>query len=741
MNDYTFKSTIKDTQNRLVAESIRDTSNAELLKSEEALRAIFKSYSDRFKSAEGSLFELAKYIVTSKTPIKTSYFNELFETIYIDLSTLYTDIGIVGNILDLSESRQKSYFLVIKKRMRDLWNKLTSIRNNIHDSNPVDESFFESFNGDIAPLKTKNVVIDKKLGYLHLEPQYKRTFNQSYQIKSVTSTTYPVNYDEGGVNITTNILNTFSDNYTNGPRDMLENGLWKEEVICTDIPDMTLSIDGSGFYKQSFRGIVSIVDIEFLYPIELNRLDIDFFGEFSTNINHVLFKNTEDATWEPLKYQLDQDIGLTKDASEIKGSEFDLITFYNIEYKKVKFLRIVFNQEHYTALTSESSPEDDVNQRIMDDLSERRYELIKFGSSIDSRLSTPVNDENSSLYYTVVNIIETNRDVGKILEKINEVLNPNVNITIYDFSERIKFELGAWSIEPKIEKYTSWDGIYDSKFYTLEDRGLIAASLQVSQETPGMSTCNWYISTGSKDVPILPFGINETKEPLNVIDMSSFSNYNSWIGSFVLLDFPIDPSYADYVSLYYDSGTPYELQTDIVYLNSRLLFFPDIVSASRKNITIRYIPAKYESVNLYSLILRSNITRSNNFELGIVSTRKEILSSFCKELTYNEIYFDSLYIVSSAISTKPEAEGWFGTGFSNALFIDETLFADLQINSNFNKIASQYNQVLSTDTTKLRSTYSDAILYANGTSAGSSDLALISGIKNIAPLTIMRNIK
>jgi hypothetical protein len=178
------------------------------------------------------LTDITKYVATSKTVINVKEFNNLFESLFIDLTSLYNELDNVENVLNLNLSRNKNYFMIVKKRVRELWQRLTLARLNVYDLNPADQSFYESFYSNINIFKSSNVTIDPKLGFVHLQPHYYRTHNQSFEIKKINTHVYPVENEEAGVLITTSPLNSLSGNYSSsGTRDMLENGLWKEEVI------------------------------------------------------------------------------------------------------------------------------------------------------------------------------------------------------------------------------------------------------------------------------------------------------------------------------------------------------------------------------------------------------------------------------------------------------------------------------------------------------------------------------
>ena len=745
--NFNFKSALKGVQNRLISQSIRDTANLDIVKSEDALRSIVKSYTDKFNVVEGMLFDAAKYVAESNTVVTTTQFNDIFESLYIDLNALYSDLETVDKVLSLNLNRNKNYFLIIKKRMRDLWKKLAYIRRNVYDDDPSDESFYESFFTDIDAARIENIKIDKKSGFMHLEPVHLRIQNQAHQIKNITSTTYPAENDEGGVNFTTNILNTFEENYTKGPRDMLRNGLWKEEVITSDIPSMNIDVTGNNNFKN-FKGVVSLVDIEYTKQIEMNRMDIDVFGDFPLTIDSIFYKASEDDSWTLLNYEDEVALDLTRESipesswvrQVVRGEAFDVISFYNIDKINAKFLRIVLNQENYIFLDSTDVGAGHVNNKLQKDLSERRYEVVRFGANIEDMLSAPVtNDDNSSLYARIIEVIESTKNVEEILFKIDLIINPRAEITSYDFARTAKFEVGTWSIEPKIEKYIPLIGKYDSKPKKLGDKSLVSVSLNVQQKTPEISTCNWYIGVNNKSVPVIQNNESLIKEPINPIVFYENGQFSDWTdGTFVLLDLPVDPFLIDLIAISEEGQSFDHFIYDnhkILFLNSRLIYLPEMSDPFRSHFVISYYAAKAKAVNLYKLtqIPGADLT-DDLITVGIVSTKKEILEAFLETTTYTSTSqaLKASYRIVPGISTINESEVWLGSNFDNALFINDILNGRLTYES-------KYNDIINVDISKGAFTIDGVNAYKNFTEDQNSDFALI-GTPGVAPLNTLRSI-
>jgi hypothetical protein len=745
--DFSFQSNIKDVQNRLISDNIRQVSNLELLSSEEAIKNVIKSYSDRFQALGGMLLDAKKYVVNSKDVIRTQYFNDLFSTIFIDLSSLYNDLELVSNVLSLNLQRNKNYFLVIKKRIRDLWNKLNLVRSYIYDSNPTDESYYEGFNNDINSTLVKNVVIDKKNGYLYLEPVKTSVQNYSHLIKNISSVTYPEKNDNGGVYSTTDILNTFEDNYKNGSRDLLQNGLWKEEILVNEIPEFTVNVGTSGVpINRTFKGVASIIDIEYVYSVELNRIDFDIFGDKPVSIDTVLYKETAIDDWKVFNFVKEDTLKSSIDvatAEHVNGKGFDIISFCNIDKIKVKYLRLVINQENYIFLNSNVNKEDhSLENQIENDLSERRYEVINFQSNLEDMISTPVNDENTSLYNSIVTIIESTVSIEDMLVKIQNVLLPQVNVIEYDFDNTIKFEIGCWAIEPKLEQYTNLVGKFDSAKFKIKDKALISVSLNTKQSIPSGTTCNWYIGVDTKNIPIVENSLKFRKEPINAVDLHTYPNFSNWTsGTFVLLDFPIDSKELSTIEMYTD-GVPTNISSrKVAYLNSRLLFLGDMIDPYSNSFVIRYPASIYGCVNLYVLTIKPSISNANkSIPLGIVCTKRAILEQFIKDVQYTNSTkglstrtLSEDYDVTNAVALREEAVNWFGPDFSNALYVSNQIKTRIQ---NY----STYESIMATSNSKLGCVMGNTVAYFNGSTDGYDDLQLNSSIDNICPIPTYRDL-
>lgn len=744
---FSYQSQIKDIQNNLLTQNIKDSSNLNQLNSEEAMRNVLVSYIERFKQLGDSLIDVNKFIVNSKELIRVKDFNDFFEGVYIDLYSLYSDIGSVASILETNLQRNKNYFLVIKKRIRDLWNRLNLVRSYIYDENPADESFYESFSTNVNSSYNKFCNIDKKNGYLFLDPIKSKIQNKSIQIRSVVTQILPEPNDNGGVFKTTNVLNTYEENYTNGPRNMLQNGLWKEEILTNEVPSMLVNI-GTNDQKilRNFRGVVGIIDIEYTSPIEFNRIDFDVFGDKPLLIDAILYKNFLTDTWKSVNFLPEDNLLINNYTYEDKkysarGEGFDIITFYNLEKIKTKYLRIVVNQENYVILSNSSKTNVTLEEKISKDFSERRYETIKFDNSLDGMLTNPVNSENRSLYDKIMDIIESTSSIEKILEGMRDLLLPKVEVTKIGFTNTYKFEMGLWSIEPTLESYNYSKAIYHANAVELRDRSLISASLNVKQQIPLSTTCNWYIDINNKAIPIIENSSSFRKEPINSIKMFQYSIFSNWTnGCFIHLDFPIDPLLASELIIYENGIINYSVTRNVSFLNSSLLFLHRIKNPIYNNYVIRYPSALYETVNLYALIPKVVITGDNNLlQLGIVSSNREIFEAFINNVNYagSTRILSEDYNITNILATKKEAIGWFGENFYKCISISNEVFNRIDSNTGYNR----FKDIVLRSSTKLSSTFQDAVNYYTGTTVyGRSDFNVISAMNNLVPFSNIRTI-
>lgn len=680
-NQFEVSSQLQKVQSQLMSASIRDASNVALLRSEEAIRNVIASYAEKFNSTGGMLTQIAKHQVDAGDLITTQQFNDLFNSLYIDLTALYKEIQYVDEILNINLDRNVKFFGLLKKRMRDLWHKLELTRLSISDDSPSDESYFESFSSLGSKHTYSNLLLDKKTGVLYLSPRVREIQNESYQIKNITARTFPVHTPDGGVIFTTDVLNTFEYNYDAGnPRDMLINGLWKEQVFCKDVPEILYNVteQDDNLLKVRAIGILSLIDIEYTYPVDINAIDIDVFGEYPVSILGILYRNTNTESWKRAKkYVYDSDSNLYIDG--FRGVEkFDIISIKNIETFNAKYVRLILNQKYYDVLDSTDLNVFTQEEKINQDLAERRLEIVKLESDSDDDAKKPKEYSNESMYVQIMDIVENTKSIGETLLKIVNVINPPVKVEQVDFGRTLKYELGAWEIAPSDYQFGSAIGKFDSGPYQLRDKSLILTTLSVAQEIPDGTTCNWYISNPDKpnlNIPILPQGVSLRKEPVHFVSLSDMES-NGWtVGSFIQLDFPIDPSYISSIKIY-RNGTAIPLSSFSYYfMNSSIIYINDIVDSTKDNYVIEYVPAIFDTVNIYAL---EQIKSDNfNLHLGVASTSINVLKAFVKNTYFgapNDIgVIQDNYTVKRMNCTSAEYTLFFSNKYTNNLFISSRL--------------------------------------------------------------------
>ncbi len=667
VKQYDIENNIKSIQSILISESIKERSNLQLLKSEEAIRNVLQSYSDKMNATGDKLTKLSQHIVNSKDIITKDKFNDLFNSLYIDIKTLYQHIDYVDEVLSLNLHRNRKFFNVLKKRMRELWNKLVLTRLNITDSSQFDESYFEAFSTINSKHKYTGVLIDKKSGVMTLQPRESFIHNKKYLIKDVQTTTYPVHNNDGGVIHTSSYLNSFASSYRrDGQRDMLENGLWKEQILCNEIPDIKYDIkeDPNELDRlfKSVNGILSLVDIEFTQPVQFNDIEIDLFGDYPTTLVSILHKSESDGVWLPVK-KLDS-IQVGNDYQTVDNSKeetaFDVLSIKNIERTNARFMRLVFNQVNYDILDNSEFSIKSLDDKIYNDLSERRYEVVKLDGGADDRPAIPKSYDNDSLYSQVTDVIEDTRSLEETITKIIDILEPTPKLQSINFKKTLKYEIGAWSIEPRFQSY-SGEGKFNSGDYPIRDRSLISVSLLTKQEDIKYNTCNWYISNKgyNKYIPIIENKRGVRKEPAKLINPDYFEHYPT--GAFIHLDLPSSNiDFENNTKIWINGGRengglPHSIgEFNWLRLNSTLVHIVEIDDIYKNDYVIQYVPAILDSLYVFTLERLGEEEDGDLLPYEVVASRKSMLRYFLSSIgKTNE------YLIKTSRATALEASMWF----------------------------------------------------------------------------------
>lgn len=666
-------------QNNIIKSTIKDRTNIELLQSEEQVRTLYQEYAEKLKKIGNKIFNYTNHVVNAQQLITVDYFNKLFEDIYIDLQSLYQNVYYVDSILALTLDKNKNFFSTLEKRIIELENKLDLARLNVNNITTFDKVYYEGFSNKAISNTYDNVIVDKKTGILALKPIETTNLNKHYNIKSVKSYTFPEDNPEGGVFDVTDELNTFEDSYRlDGTNDMLENGLWKKQMFTKDIPVLQLIINkefgapNTTIYET--QGIISYVDIEFKYSVDINNIDIDVFGEYETSILSIMYKNTSDSPWLHInklrKDFVDDNISYIPAFKET--SAFNILQFRNIERFSAKFLRIIFNQKNYELMTTPHNNITNTETQIMNDLSERRLELIKLNGNAKDKPAVPKSYDYQGFYNGILDAVDYSSNINEMLSKIIKILEPDVKLIKTDFNKTLKYELGAWSIEPKLVHYNGI-GKFKSGDYEYNQKAIVAASIITKQEDLKQTSCNWYINASNNTYlrALIPNDEIIRKENINVVS-SEFLQGNNWNnGTMIQLDFPVQPESEGIIVLYEDEKPINITDTNYIFLNSTLLFIDDIKDYKTNNYTIQYIPAKY-SINLVYTLQKTD-NSDDDLEYNIVAARESILNMYLK-LTGNE----TNYTIRKVKCATADYNMYFGNGKYN-LCISDTVDIDTDI--------------------------------------------------------------
>jgi hypothetical protein len=91
--------------------------------------------------------------------------------------------------------------------------------------------------------------------------------------------------------------------------------------------------------------------------------------------------------------------------------------------------------------------------------------------------------------------------------------------------------------------------------------------------------------------------------------------------------------------------------------------------------------------------------------------------------------------ITSATSTKEEAQSWFGFNFTSCVFISEEVKSLLSFGS-----IAPLDSLIVNGVSKVGTTNLNALDYYNGIVIGPSDLTLIGLYPNVAPIAMRRSI-
>lgn len=662
---------IASVQRQLISNHVSDISNVQAIKSETVIKDILKSYSDKFANLGEQLTSLTKLSIDERSLISKDQFNNILLNLYIDVKSLYSQLDIIDEQLDLNLTRNKNFFSILKRRTQDLNNQLHQIQVNIDDSSIYDETYFESFSNSIGSHKYIDVDVDKKSGLLKLNPVKTEFQNKSFLIKDIKSTIIPFITDDGGVIDSTSEYNTFEYNYSKKElKDMLVDGLWKHQLFCNDIPIIKYNInpdtDGSPMYIQT-TGIVAIVDIVFTRTVDINTLDVDLFGEFKTDLLSVLYlneykdhDNISKLRWVPIRSNSRPEYTPEQNAALGVTSNFDYIQINNIKNIQTSSIRLVFNQKNFTTSVGNNSDLENISSKINNDMSQKRLIPIETKIEFDDGPGVDDSFELKSLKIKVYDIIESTYSIQQTLNEIILLFDPMPQLSLVDVSKLLKYELGAWSILPSFNTYIG-SGTFISSEYTIRDKSLLAVSLITKQTEPVLSTVNWEILSPdeSKSFPLLERDKKYRIEPVKVINNAYMTQLGYTTGSIIKLDFPINILSLAGIDMYINGVkknlNEYLVAGKIFFFNSRTFFIDGITDINKYTYLIRYIPSFHDTCYIYTISILSN-TGYPNLEKYIAFTTKELAITFLTALDKNNI---EKYIINKDTITVHEWNSLF----------------------------------------------------------------------------------
>jgi len=159
---------------------------------------------------------------------------------------------------------------------------------------------------------------------------------------------------------------------------------------------------------------------------------------------------------------------------------------------------------------------------------------------------------------------------------------------------------------------------------------LVSVSIVTKQEDLKENTCNWFISDTRRTqiLPIMPNDEIVRKEPINFIT-NSYLRDKGWVnGSFIQLDFPISYKQAFALTIYEDGNEIDFVSMKTLFLNSTLIYIENIKDPLKHKYVIKYIPAKYETVNIFRLVKNDQYQLADVLEYNILASRESALRLF-----------------------------------------------------------------------------------------------------------------
>lgn len=710
MKTYAYEDQSRNLINKEIDARVGALTAKGLIKSESEYKKTIQSLLDSINFDFGRITSATNYHVKADDVVSSASLNGLFSDIEADLRILHTELDNAQKVLDLSLNRNKLFYRRIKTKLAAMSKEISKFRESSYNTESADYVFFESFDAENSTMSLRELSIDKKLGIVHLTPQIIKTHNKSDNIREVGITIYPVENKDGGVYDTTNSSNKLTFNYTTGDRNMLKDGLWKTQLLTAKIPETPLDIFNRGTTVK-YNGIVVYIDIHFTGRKFINELGIDPYGEFPLDVIGVRFKRSEGSSWENFSTLLDN--GLRKN---ISGSGSDWIYFRNIDPTYCNSIRIMLFQENYNTLSKLLSKVDTMVDKIVRDLVERRYEKTEYSYKFFDEMPRVQNESiaTSTLYDEVMNVIETENDVEVLEDKLGDLLVPEPDNIEQDISNWKLYNVGAWSIEPKMVSYSpNAVGTYIShdlkdrrSGFKLDNGSPTEVKLYTKQTEANSTFIEWSLlnEDGTIEIPIIPNNDRWRSESAAVAEYYPLKNLTHRtntdlrnLNQVVKLDFPVHHGYISEIEIFENGNSVFSANADTVgqrgnmaeLYNSTELYFSDIEFKKNKMYVIKYLPALIDIVQCW--VLRPNIEQaqnlddSNAFNLDVASAMvfanenlakvvAEKISTFDFSTTNSFLTKSNSYTPVLALCTSVEYNQWFKNG-------EDGMFIDLVVNA------------------------------------------------------------
>lgn len=598
-------------QRRLFLSKLENLTNTGLIKSEVEYKRYLTSVLSTLNKHNTQLFDSKDFQIKYSDFIAFKTYKESLELIYYDLFTNYTETDKIKEFLKNNLNKNKQFYKNIRERIRHYWKSLALLRANSYDVTSSTKSFIESFFNRDNNFYMENCEINDKVNTLHLTPMVRKQFNNSIDIDRINVSITPVENDQGGVFYTHTDKNSLEYNYKYGKRDMLQNGLWKIQLLTEGIPECYLDINSK---KKRFYGITATMDIYFTGMKPINRIYIEPYGEFYTKI--ITIQYLKDNTWKPFR-KYDNNTGTY---NPISGEKI-IFDFMNIECVSTNAIRIIFSQENYKTLDNYIFNQTDAFSKLIKEIQENRYDFINKIDISDKYLtkpSDPTNLKNTTLE-AINNIIFETDNFTDTENKIRELLFPSLKNIQFNSNWRV-YELGAWEINPQYMQFSDQGGTFCSHIeggYSIEKLPF-EVSLTTKEELPDQTFIEYYITDEKEKtfVPFMPLNQKRRKEINRMkIYPQMYTCTSIWPDYWVLqTDFPIQEDMIPYTNIYIN-GSKMNLDTNwktkVCFYNSRTIYIMGYKYNPKDTVVIEYYPDKLNTVEVWCL-------KPNNTDLSKV---------------------------------------------------------------------------------------------------------------------------